>query len=63
MTSTQFTYDKKQDEITAQAADFIVFEPFILENKGKVLSVKTLTDLAVIINAVKVAKPETTINL
>jgi hypothetical protein len=60
MTSTQFIYDQKQDEIIAENADLIVFEPFILENNGEVLIDKTLTDLAVVIDTVKVAKTETT---
>jgi hypothetical protein len=63
MTSTQFLYQKKQNEIVAEAADMIVFEPFILENNGEVLIDKTMTDLAVVMDAVKVAKPESTIIL
>jgi hypothetical protein len=63
MTSTQFLYQKKQNEIVAEAADMIVFEPFILENNGEVLIEKTMTDLEVVMDAVKVAKPESTIIL
>jgi hypothetical protein len=60
MTSTQFNSQNKQDEIAGEAADMIIFEPFILENNGEVLIDKTMTDLAAVMDAVKVAKPETT---
>ncbi|QCJ44772.1 SGNH/GDSL hydrolase family protein [Bacillus sp. S3] len=59
-TSTQFVNSNKQDEIAAEEADLIVFEPFILQNNGLVLIDETLRDLTTIMDDVKEKKPETT---
>ncbi|PGY12657.1 SGNH/GDSL hydrolase family protein [Bacillus sp. AFS031507] len=59
LTSTQFLYQKKQEEIAAVNADLIIFEPFILMNNGEVLIKDTLQNTAKIIDGIQANKPET----
>ncbi|GHH98674.1 SGNH/GDSL hydrolase family protein [Neobacillus kokaensis] len=58
-TTTQFLKDAKEDEIAKEAADLIVFEPFILTNNEFGTTDKTLTDVTKILDAVKKAVPDT----
>ncbi|AZU64496.1 SGNH/GDSL hydrolase family protein [Neobacillus mesonae] len=58
-TSTQFLNESMVDQVAAEAADLIVFEPFIFTNNDKYNSKNTLTDLQKIVDSVKTAVPDT----
>ena len=58
-TSTQFLYQKKQEEIVAADADLVIFEPFILMNNGEVLIKNTLKNTTEIIDDIKKNNPDT----
>ncbi|MED4207253.1 SGNH/GDSL hydrolase family protein [Neobacillus mesonae] len=58
-TSTQFLKDSMEDQVAAEAADLVVFEPFILENNNAGVTNNTTNDLGKIVDSVKTAVPDT----
>ncbi|MDR6121152.1 hypothetical protein QFZ87_000749 [Bacillus sp. SLBN-46] len=61
--STQVIKNKGQEEIAAEEADLVVFEPFILLNNGNVFIQNTFDDITTMIDAVKAKNPDATIIL
>ncbi len=59
-TSSKFAESNELNEIAAEKADLIIFEPFILMNNGQVLIENTLKDVTKMMNDVKAKNPEIT---
>lgn len=57
-TSMEFVANKDQQEIAAEKAQLIVFEPFLLNDNGKVAIEDSLTNLTTVMEEVKTANPD-----
>lgn len=60
MTSQEFIDENKQEELAQEKADLILFEPFVLNDKGHVVIETALEYLDSIIDDVKEDNPNTT---
>ncbi|MCQ6279994.1 hypothetical protein [Bacillus sp. EB600] len=60
VTSKEFLGNNDQQEIAAEKAQLIVFEPFLLNDNGKVAIGDSLNNLTKVIEEEKAATPETT---
>ncbi|XJZ27100.1 SGNH/GDSL hydrolase family protein [Bacillota bacterium Lsc_1132] len=60
LTSTEFVAQKKSLEMASEQAQLIIFEPFLLNDNGKVETKTALANLSKVIESVKAVNPGTT---